>query len=250
MAESGNTLAWLDPVGSLVSGAIGGLGSIIAGNQQAKAQREANKLNYKMFQEQLGFTERMWNQQNQYNTPLAQRSRFEEAGINPYFALGKMEAGNASSVTTPAANPAIPVDAAGAGIGLAGQSIASGVQNAAHSYTQQLLLAEQIAGQQEAVKAQMIKNRFAVGHERNQLQREWYELENMVKSGKLTDSQVEESRQRSRKLRREVRDLDTQLKYLDARLSAQTKADQYNAEAAKLLSWASLRAGKASLTIS
>lgn len=229
MAESGNTLAWLDPVGSLVSGAIGGLGSIIAGNQQAKAQREANRLNYQMFQEQLGFTEKMWNKQNEYNTPLAQRSRFEEAGINPYFALGKMEAGNAQSVTSPAPNPAMPVDAAGAGIGLAGQSLASGVQSAAHSYTQQLLLAEQIAGQQEAVKAQMIKNRFAVAHENNQIQREWYELSNLVKSGKLTDEQINETRQRMRKLIRESRMLDIDLKYYDDFLSSRNREQRESA---------------------
>ena len=33
------------------------------------------------------FSERMWNAQNEYNTPLAQAERLRQAGINPYLAM-------------------------------------------------------------------------------------------------------------------------------------------------------------------
>lgn len=216
-------LDFLGPLGSIASGAISGISSLVSGNKQAEAQREANKLNYKMFQEQLGFTEDMWNKQNAYNTPVAQRQRYEQAGINPYFALGNISGGNAESVSTPAAQAALPVDAYGKAIGQAGQSIGSAVGSAVGAYQSQLMMNEQIVGQQEANRSMMIKNRFAVAHENNQIQKEWYELSNLVKSGKLTDEQVSETHQRMRKLERESSLLDIEQKYYSDYLSSRNR---------------------------
>lgn len=58
----------------------------------------ANKSAEKQFNRQLDF----WEMQNEYNTPLAQRRRLEQAGFNPALALGDVAgnntAGNLSSV--------------------------------------------------------------------------------------------------------------------------------------------------------
>lgn len=214
---------FLSPVSTLLGGVVSGISSLVSGNEQAKAQRESNDLNYKMFREQLGFTQDMWDKQNAYNTPAMQRERFEQAGINPYFAMGNITGGNAESVSTPASHPAIPVDAYGKSIGQAGQSIGSAVSSAVGAYQQQMILNEQIAGQQEANKAMMIKNRFAVSHENNQIQRELYELSNLVKSGKLTDEQIGETRQRMRKLERESSLLDIEQNYYSDYLAARNR---------------------------
>lgn len=64
-------------------------------NQQAKAAND--------------FTEKMWNQTNEYNSAKNQAARLREAGINPALAMGGANAGTASSSsgalgTTPSGN--------------------------------------------------------------------------------------------------------------------------------------------------
>lgn len=98
--------------------ALGGLGSALGGlfgssstksTNAANLQiaRETNEQNYKMFKEQMGFTEDMWNKQNAYNDPSAQMERFRNAGVNPYAALGVLDSGNADAVSAPSPNPAV-----------------------------------------------------------------------------------------------------------------------------------------------
>lgn len=113
------------------SAIIGGLGKLFGAGASAASQaetnrtnlqiaRETNEQNYKMFQEQLGFTEDMWNMQNAYNDPSQQMERFRNAGINPYMAMGVMNGGNAEAVSTPSPNPAItgaPMQSVLSGIG-------------------------------------------------------------------------------------------------------------------------------------
>lgn len=103
--------------GEVAAAAVGGgssvLASLIGGIFQRNAQRSANKTNlqiardtnaqnYQIFREQNEFNKEQLNKYLQYNTPAAQRARFEDAGINPYMALGNMQNGNASSALTSA----------------------------------------------------------------------------------------------------------------------------------------------------
>lgn len=103
--------------GEVAAAAVGGgssiLASLIGGIFQRNAQRSANKTNlqiardtnaqnYQIFREQNEFNKEQLNNYLQYNTPAAQRARFEDAGINPYMALGSMQNGNAQSALTSA----------------------------------------------------------------------------------------------------------------------------------------------------
>lgn len=69
--------------GSVLSGLLGGIGSIFSSRNALKAQRETNQMNYKIWQEQRQAAIDQWNRENEYNTPSAQRERLEEAGYNP-----------------------------------------------------------------------------------------------------------------------------------------------------------------------
>ena len=99
-------LDFLPLIGNVVSGISNLFGNSSTNDTNREIARETNEQNYKMFQEQLAFTEDMWNKNNEYNTPAAQRQRFEEAGINPYMAVGQMQGGNATMATTPTPNSA------------------------------------------------------------------------------------------------------------------------------------------------
>lgn len=73
-----------------------------ANNTNMAIARETNAQNYQIFREQNEFNKEQLNNYLQYNTPAAQRARFEDAGINPYMALGNMQNGNAQSALTSA----------------------------------------------------------------------------------------------------------------------------------------------------
>lgn len=98
----------MDPVtGMMVAQGISGLlglgGSAASGKYALQAQREANAMNYKIFQETNDWNEKMWNMENDYNTASAQRQRLEAAGLNPYLMMDGGNAGNANSA--PKASP-------------------------------------------------------------------------------------------------------------------------------------------------
>ena len=101
------------PLGEVISGGSGVISSLIGGAFQKSAQRAANRTNlaiaretnaqnYQIFREQNEFNKEQFNNYLQYNTPSAQRARYEDAGINPYMALGNMQNGNAQSALTSA----------------------------------------------------------------------------------------------------------------------------------------------------
>lgn len=84
--------------GSVLGGALGFFGSSKAADKSLQATRETNKANRELAEYQNEWNLAQWNRQNAYNTPFEQRKRYEEAGINPYFALGSMNSGNAESL--------------------------------------------------------------------------------------------------------------------------------------------------------
>ena len=89
---------------SIGSSLIGGLTSLFGGKHAAdkslQATRETNKANAELAKYQNEWNLAQWNRQNAYNTPAAQRQRYEDAGINPYFALGNIQSGQAESLNS------------------------------------------------------------------------------------------------------------------------------------------------------
>ena len=85
-------------VGSLVGGIFGASSARAAAKAQLQAVRETNKANLDLAKYQNEWNVAQWNRQNAYNTPAMQRQRYEEAGINPYFALGNIQSGNAEGL--------------------------------------------------------------------------------------------------------------------------------------------------------
>lgn len=81
--------------GALLGGAISSIGSAHAANKSLQATRETNKANRDLAEYQNDWNLAQWNRQNAYNDPANQRLRYEQAGINPYFALGNITPGNA-----------------------------------------------------------------------------------------------------------------------------------------------------------
>lgn len=141
----------ISAVGSIAGGAIGKAGSDVAARASLQATRETNAANLKLAQYQNDWNVAQWNRQNAYNTPLAQRQRYEEAGINPYFALGNINSGSAQSLmSADMANQqtnsdAFNIKAAGA------QQLGSSIANASSQFFNSQY-------QQEQTKALQIQN--------------------------------------------------------------------------------------------
>lgn len=112
MAFSNIAPSLISAVGSLAGGAIG-----------AFAQNSANATQMKMFHEQMQFNRDMIREQNAYNTPAAQRARYEAAGINPYLALGNISSGSQqSTMQAPNAPQIAPVTQFGESLQAASQN--------------------------------------------------------------------------------------------------------------------------------
>ena len=108
--------------GSLLGGLFSSSGSHYAARKQLQAVRETNAANLQIAQQNNAFNERMWNLQNEYNSPVAQRTRLEQAGINPYLMLDGSSTGNAqSSVTADTSGTQVAPDV--------GSTIAGGYQS-------------------------------------------------------------------------------------------------------------------------
>lgn len=98
-------------LGSIAGGLFGVGSSVLQNSQNRQNVRETNQMNYKINQmnnqfnermamQQRNFQERMWHNENLYNTPSAQRQRLQEAGLNPYLMMNGGSAGTAQSVGT------------------------------------------------------------------------------------------------------------------------------------------------------
>lgn len=136
---------------------IGGLFSSSSSKYAAKAQlqavRENNKANLDLAKYQNEWNIAQWNRQNAYNTPAMQRQRYEEAGINPYFAMGNIQSGNAEGLISANMANQQPVvsDLQGQSGQILGKSISDAAQSGVNAYFGSKI-------QQEQAKALQIQN--------------------------------------------------------------------------------------------
>ena len=124
---------------ALLEAGVNAGASLLGGVFGYFGQKSANQAALQRMREQNDFVERMWNKGNEYNTPYEQRKRYEAAGINPYLALGNIQAGNAQGSVSPA--PPAPVGNAGAFLGA---GISGGANAAVNTYLQNQLISSQV----------------------------------------------------------------------------------------------------------
>ena len=122
--------------GSMLGGLFGAAGSAKAAKYQLQAARETNQMNYQIAQDNNAFNQRMWEKQNAYNSPVEQRRRLEQAGLNPNLMMNGGSAGIAETAPT--------ADTSGVQqVPDIGSTIASGYQQFGNSLSS---AASQIAG--------------------------------------------------------------------------------------------------------
>ena len=98
----GNGLATLGSVLGPIGTGVGALADSVLGYF---SQKSANKANAKLAEYQNKWNLEQWKRENDYNKPLNQLRRYEEAGINPMLAMGNMDNGNAPALeSAPMAN--------------------------------------------------------------------------------------------------------------------------------------------------
>lgn len=108
----------------IASSLISGGASLLNNIGNLIMQNKTNKMNYKMFKEanqfahdeaqlafdrESGFAEKMFNLENEYNSPLQMLGRLEEAGLSPfdYFSNGNYVGASSQNVNSAAAVPAV-----------------------------------------------------------------------------------------------------------------------------------------------
>lgn len=117
--------------GSLLGGLFGGVGSAKAAKYQLQAARETNQMNYQIAQENNAFNQRMWEKQNAYNSPVEQRRRLEQAGLNPNLMMNGGSAGTAETAPTADTSGVQQVPDIGSTIASGYQQFGNSLSNAA-----------------------------------------------------------------------------------------------------------------------
>lgn len=137
--------AGISALGNIFGGLFGSNGAKAAAKAQLQAVRETNEANARLAQKQNDWNLEQWNRENEYNTPEAQRARFEAAGINPYFALGNIQSGNSSSLMSADLANQQPVvsDLQGQSSQIMGNSISNAVNTGVNTYFNSQIQAEQ-----------------------------------------------------------------------------------------------------------
>lgn len=123
--------AIISGAGSLLGGLFGAGGSAKAAKYQLQATRETNQMNYQIAQENNAFNQRMWEKQNAYNSPVEQRRRLEQAGLNPNLMMNGGSAGIAETAPTADTSGVQQVPDIGSTIASGYQQFGNSLSNAA-----------------------------------------------------------------------------------------------------------------------
>ena len=77
------------------------LSNVINAISARRTQQRQYENNLSLQQQQQSYETAMWNKSNEYNSPLQQMSRLQEAGLNPNMVYGQSSAGAAGTATVP-----------------------------------------------------------------------------------------------------------------------------------------------------
>lgn len=112
------------------------------------------------------FSEKMWNAQNEYNTPLAQANRLRQAGINPYLAMqndgnvGQAQGASVPSGSVDTSSGSVDASLVASRNSLIG-SVGNVLQSAFANINQQQMVDAQAQKAKSEAKYQDIMNMFA-----------------------------------------------------------------------------------------
>lgn len=120
----------------------------------------ANEHNEAMLNKQIQQEWDMWNAENEYNSPAAQMQRYSDAGVNPYMSVGNVSSGNASSMSSPSAQPAAVPQMQGATMMPADMSGLSGLRGIASRFVEMMQAKEDIKGKQLDNQGKEIENNY------------------------------------------------------------------------------------------
>ena len=142
MASKFDPLSLLSPgisaIGSIAGGLFGKKGSDNAAKTQLQIARETNDNNYRIAQENNAFNERMVDKMNDWNSAKNQRSRLEEAGLNPYLMLDGGSAGTATTAPTADTSSVQSAPDVGSTIASGAHQLGSSISSAASQISQQV----------------------------------------------------------------------------------------------------------------
>lgn len=120
----------------------------------------ANEHNEAMLNKQIQQEWNMWDAENAYNSPVAQMQRYADAGVNPYMVVGNVSSGNASSMSSPSAQPAVVPQMQGATVMPADMSGLSGLRGIASRFVELMQAKEDIKGKQLDNQGKEIENNY------------------------------------------------------------------------------------------
>ena len=124
---------WSSIISTGISAVGNFFGNLFGGNQQLKATREYNQAQKELAEYQNEWNLEMWNKQNDYNSPIAQMQRYQDAGLNPNLIYSQGSPGNASSPPS-AATPDYQLEDRS----YRGRAISEAVNNAVNTYAQSI----------------------------------------------------------------------------------------------------------------
>ena len=157
------------PIDPITGSAIIAAGTNILGNLLGfGSQQSTNKQNLKIMREQQAWQEKMWNKQNEYNTPENQLSLYQDAGYNPLTALNSMS-GNSSAGSVGTVQSAQMQATDFSGFGQAGQAIANAMM------------------QKELIQSQIDLNNANAG--KSKAETEWTKLNGEIQQQRLAIEQ-------------------------------------------------------------
>lgn len=200
--------------GLAIASGVAAVASGVGAYLNYKGQKKANETNQDLAREQMAYqtSERLAAQQ--YNTPEAQRARFEAAGINPYLALSQIDAGSTQAMSAPGFSP---VENEGLGdvlsqLGQAPEKVINSVQGV-----------QQIQAQKEAVKQARIESLYKERNIIAELQNKQADTKLKLASKDVNDAQKAVLKQQEHDLAYQIRmheiDADYHEQYVKSRNS-------------------------------
>ena len=130
-------------IGTVAAAGIGAASNILGSNANSKNVARTNAMNLQIARENNQFNQQMWEKNNAYNDPSAQKERLLKAGINPYVSASNGGTG-VSSIASKQVEGTMPSPMQptypGNALIAAGSSIANGV----NMFMNQQLMAAQV----------------------------------------------------------------------------------------------------------